>query len=101
MEIEYQIEYHIDINFIQYNCPYLIDIPGAKFLRWYLVKSIDYDEDKLYDVLTLVDSDGRFIKVTAVDIYENRARFIESHEKNEMSILLGPCLIKRNWHLPY
>ena len=96
-----RIEYRLDINFIQYDCPYLIDIPGAKFLRWYLVKDIYYDEDKLYDVLTLVDSDGRFIKVTAVDVYENRARFIQSHEKNEMSVLAGPCLVKRIRHLPY
>lgn len=89
--------YRIGINFIHSDCPYLMDIPGEKYLRWYLVKSIDYDEDKSYDVLTLVDSDGRFVKVTAVDVYEKRVRFVESHEWDNAGMLdlAQRCIVRR------
>ena len=82
------------VDFIHLGCPYLMDIPDEKYLRWYLVKSIDYDEDKSYDVLTLVDSDGRFIKVTAVDVYEKRIRFVQSHEW-DMSELTDRCIVQK------
>lgn len=87
--------YRIGINFIHSGCPYLLDMPDEKFLRWYLVKSIEYDEDKSYDVLTLVDSDGRFVKVTAVDVYEKRVKFVQSHEWNDMSELADRCIVIR------
>ena len=90
-----QFMYRIEVNFIHSDCPYLMDIPDEKYLRWYLVKSIDYDKDKLYDVLTLVDSDGRFVKVTAVDVYEKRVRFVQSHEWDDMSDIAASCIVQK------
>lgn len=87
--------YRIEVNFIRLDCPYLMDIPDEKYLRWYLVKSIEYDKDKLYDVLTLVDSDGRFVKVTAVDVYEKRVRFVQSHEWDDMSDIAASCIVRK------
>ena len=87
--------YRIGVNFIHSGCPYLMDIPDEKYLRWYLVKSIDYDEAKLYDVLTLVDSDGRFVKVTAVDVYEKRVRFVQSHEWYNMTDMPDRCIVRK------
>ena len=90
-----QFMYRIGVNFIHSDCPYLMDIPDEKYLRWYLVKSIDYDKDKLYDVLTLVDSDGRFVKVTAVDVYEKRVKFIQSHEWDDMTDIAASCIVQK------
>lgn len=87
--------YRMGVNFIHSDYPYLMDIPDEKYLRWYLVKSIEYDKDKLYDVLTLVDSDGRFVKVTAVDVYEKRVKFIKSHEWDDMSDMADHCVCRR------
>jgi hypothetical protein len=72
-----------------------MDIPDEQYLRWYLVKSIEYDKDKLYDVLTLVDSDGRFVKVTAVDVYEKRVKFIQSHEWDDMSDIAASSIVQK------
>jgi predicted Zn-dependent protease len=72
-----------------------MDIPDEQYLRWYLVKSIEYDKDKLYDVLTLVDSDGRFVKVTAVDVYEKRVRFVQSHEWDDMSDIAASSIVQK------
>lgn len=90
-----QFMYRIGVNFIHSDCPYLMDIPDEQYLRWYLVKSIEYDKDKLYDVLTLVDSDGRFVKVTAVDVYEKRVKFIQSHEWDDMSDINARCIVQK------
>lgn len=90
-----QFMYRIGVNFIHSDCPYLMDIPDEQYLRWYLVKSIEYDKDKLYDVLTLVDSDGHFVKVTAVDVYEKRVRFVQSHEWDDMSDIAASCIVKK------
>jgi hypothetical protein len=72
-----------------------MDIPDEQYLRWYLVKSIEYDKDKLYDVLTLVDSNGRFVKVTAVDVYEKRVRFVQSHEWDDMTDMADRCIVQK------
>jgi hypothetical protein len=72
-----------------------MDIPDEQYLRWYLVKSIEYDKDKLYDVLTLVDSNGRFVKVTAVDVYEKRVKFIQSHEWDDMSDIAASSIVQK------
>lgn len=86
--------YRVNINFIECGRPYLIDIKEAKWSSWYLVKDIKYDSDICCDVITLVNTDGRFIKITALDIYEKRVEFIKSAYYDDMTDMLSVIVHK-------
>lgn len=86
--------YRVNINFIEYGAPYLIDIKEEKYSSWYLVKDIKYDSDICCDVITLINTEGRFIKITALDIYEKRVEFIKSSYYADMTDMLGVIVHK-------
>ena len=87
-------QYRVNINFIEWGSPYLIDIKEAKWNSWYLVKDIKYDSDICCDVITLINIEGRFIKIAALDIYEKRVEFIKSTYYNDMTDMLSAIVHK-------
>lgn len=87
-------QYRVNINFIECGSPYLIDIKEAEWIRWYLVKDIKYDSDICCDVITLISTEGRFIKITALDIYKKRVEFIKSPYYDDMTDMLSAIVHK-------
>lgn len=89
-----QYQYKVNINFIEWRHPYQIDIKESKWCSWYLVKDIKYDSDICCDVITLISTEGRFIKITALDIYEKRVEFIKSPYYDDMTDMLNVIVHK-------
>lgn len=89
-----QYQYRVNINFIEWGCPYQIDIKESKWYSWYLVKDVKYDSDICCDVITLISTEGRFIKITALDIYEKRVEFIKSPYYDDMTDMLNMIVHK-------